>query len=123
MKAIYFSFVFLMIYSVAFSQSKTTNYNFKSTISETVFGSDKTNSTVMYSFEMLAKKAWVDYIDTDKINLSPKNFGRSTDIRKIESYKNMVLNNPKQDVCGRDMPIDVHYEVTQRAYFRGLSDR
>ena len=121
MKTTFFSSVLVMLFSVAIGQTNSTNYNFKSNISEKLFDKDKTEVFEIYSLQMLGKTAWKEYLDTDKINLTPKKFNWYFDIRNIESFKNMALNVRKQDFCGRDLPIDIHTEVTQNIYLKSIS--
>lgn len=124
MKTSYFSFVLLMIFSVAFSQNKTTLFNSKENISPTPFETDTTKVVEVYSLHKLGKKAWKDSLDKDKINLSPKKFNWHTDSKRIESLKSMVSTIQRQDACGRDVPIiDIHSEVIQNVYFKSLFNR
>ncbi|HOD10339.1 MAG TPA: hypothetical protein PKH91_06315 [Flavobacterium sp.] len=123
MKSTYFSLVLIMVFSVAFSQKKSATFDFKDNVSLTLFDTDTTDVVEVYSIQKLGKTAWNDSFDKDKINLSPKKFNWYTDSQRIESLKSMVSNVQRQDICGRDLPIDVHSEVIQNVYFKSMYDR
>lgn len=124
MKTTYFTFILGVLFSVAFGQTKSTNYNFKNNISETLFDTDTTKVIDVYSLQKLGKTAWNDSFDKEKINLSPKKFSWYTDSKRIESLKDMISNIPRQDICGRDVPVtDIHSEVIQNVYFKSMYDR
>jgi len=116
----YSAFIVVLIVTNTFSQSKLIVYDFKSNVSPTLVEIKKTDTILVYSIERLGKRAWKDELNTDKINLSPKYFNWSSDIRKIESLRKMALNIRQQDLCGRDLPIDILSVVTQQLYFRSL---
>ena len=119
----YFTFVLVVLVSIAFGQTKPTHNNFKAKVSTSLFDEEKTNKITIYSLNTLGKTAWENHLNSDKINLSPKNFNWFSDMQNIESYKKRVLNFRQQDNLGRDMPIDVHSEVIQKTYIRSLSDQ
>ena len=124
MKTTYFTFILVMLFSVAFGQTKSTNNNFKTNFSETLFDINKTDTIKLYNIQMLGKTAWNDSFNKEKINLSPKNFSWYTDAKRIESVKSMISNFQRQDICGRDLPIiDIHSEVIQNVYFKSLYNR
>ena len=124
MKTTYFTFILVMLFSVAFGQTKSTNNNFKTNFSETLFDINKTDTIKLYTIQILGKTAWNDSFNKEKINLSPKNFSWYTDAKRIESVKSMVSNVQRQDICGRDLPIiDIHSEVIQNVYFKSLYNR
>lgn len=120
MKTSYFSITLLMIFSLSFSQNKTTYFTFKENIAPTIFNTQSNPSVEVLSLQMLGKSAWEYNFDKDKINLTPKYFSWDTDSRRIESTKNMISNVQRQDLCGRDLPIDIHSEVIQKVYLRSL---
>lgn len=120
MKTSYFSIALLMIFSFSFSQNKTSYFTFKGNISPTIFNTQSNPSVEVLSLQMLGKSAWEYNFDKDKINLTPKYFSWDTDSRRIESTKNMISNVQRQDLCGRDLPIDIHSEVIQKVYLRSL---
>lgn len=120
MKTSYFSIALLMIFSLSFSQNKTTYFTFKENIAPTIFNTQFNPSVEVLSLQMLGKSAWEYNFDKDKINLTPKYFSWDTDSRRIESTKNMISNVQRQDLCGRDLPIDIHSEVIQKVYLRSL---
>lgn len=119
----YFTFVLVVLVSIAFGQTKPTHNNFKGKVSTSLFDEEKTNKITIYSLNTLGKTAWENHLNSEKINLSPKNFNWFSDMQNIESYKKRVLNFQQQDNFGRDMPIDVHSEVIKRTYIRSLSDQ
>lgn len=123
MKTTYFSFVLLMSFCSVFCQSKSTLYIFQTNVSGTLFDTKTIDTIKVYSIETIVKTAWEENLDTDDINLSPSNFNWRSDTRKLESYRNLGLNNRKQDNYGRDLPIDMHTEVFQKVYSRSLLDR
>ena len=120
MKTSYFSIALLMIFSFSFSQNKTTFFTFKENIAPTIFNTQSNPSVEVFTLQMLGKSAWEYNFDKDKINLTPKYFSWDTDSRRIESTKNMISNVQRQDLCGRDLPIDIHSEVIQKVYLRSL---
>ena len=120
MKTSYFSIALLMIFSFSFSQNKTTFFTFKENIAPTIFNTQSNPSVEVLSLQMLGKSAWEYNFDKDKINLTPKYFSWDTDSRRIESTKNMISNVQRLDLCGRDLPIDIHSEVIQKVYLRSL---
>lgn len=121
MKQSYFTFILLMLFAVAFGQSKPTNYNFQNTVSETLFDANNTEVVEIYSLQTLGKTAWQNHLDTTTISKLPKDFNWYTDSHRIESIKNMVSTVQKQDLCGRDLPpIDLHAEVIQNVYIKSL---
>ncbi len=122
MKTTYFSFLSFLLFSVTFSQTKST-FGYNNSVTPTLFDVDKNDSLAIFSIEMLGKTTWEDYPNAYSINLMPKNFSWSTDARRIESYKNMALNQGRQDVCGRDIPIDVHLLTIQGAYSKSPTYR
>ena len=119
----YFTFVLVVLVSIAFGQTKPTHNNFKAKVLTSLFDEEKTNKITIYSLNTLGKTAWENHLNSEKINLSPKNFNWFSDMQNIESYKKRVLNFQPQDNFGRDMPIDVHSEVIKRTYIRSLSDQ
>ncbi len=123
MKTTYFSFLFLLLFSVAFSQAKPTFGFYNSSITPSLFDVDKTNTMVVFSIETLGKTVWEDYPNAYSINLLPKNFNWCTDVRRIESYKNMAWNQGKQDMNGQDFPIDVHMQAIQGVYSKSPAYR
>ena len=124
MKTTYFTFILVMLFSVAFGQTKSTNNNFKTNFSETLFDINKTDTIKLYTIQILGKTAWNDSFNKEKINLSPKNFSWYTDAERTKSIKEMVSNVQRQDICGRDLPIiDIHSEVIQNVYFKSLYNR
>ncbi len=124
MKTTYFTFILVMLFSVAFGQTMSNNNNFKTNFSETLFDINKTDTIKLYTIQILGKTAWNDSFNKEKINLSPKNFSWYTDAKRIESDKSMVSNVQRQDICGRDLPIiDIHSEVIQNVYFKSLYNR
>ena len=120
MKTTYFTFLLLLFFSGAFSQTKPTFSDFKTKVNRSLFDKDNPATNVFYTFEMLGKTTWEDYPNAYTINLKPKHFSWYKDAKKLESYKNWFINNPKQDVCGRELPADVHSEVVQRIYSKNL---
>jgi hypothetical protein len=118
----FLTFVFFTLFSVTFSQNKTTTFSFKSTVPATLFESTKTDLVPILVVDKQNKLLFHNHSYSYKVNPLPKNFNWSADIRKFESYKELILNVRRQDLCGRDLPVDVHYEVTQQVYFRILSD-
>lgn len=122
MKTIYFSVLLALTVSSVFSQTKSVFASHKN-VSPTLFNEDKVNTLTYSSLEMLGKTSWNDYPDAASINLLPKNFNWHKDARKIESYKYWYRNSLKQDLCGRDLPADVHAEVIQNTYSRSLLER
>lgn len=122
MKSAYFTFILVLIFSSATSQIKSPFISFKNTLATTLFTTKKLDTVAVYSIQLLGKTSWKSYLDTDKINLLPKNFNWSKDMRRIENYKNMALNLRQQDICGRDLPADVHAEVVQKVYIRNFSN-
>lgn len=120
---IFLTFVFFMLFSVTFGQNKTTTFSFKSTVQETLFESSKTDLVPVLIVNNQNNLFWHNQSYSYKVNPLPKNFNWRADIRKLESYKELILNARRQDLCGRDLPVDVHYEVTQQIYLRILSDR
>ena len=123
MKTKYLAFVLVLLVSAAFGQTQPVNKNFSTKVSPSLFDENKTNKITVYSLNTLGKTAWENHLNSDKINLSPKNFNWFSDMQNIESYKKRVLNFRQQDNLGRDMPIDVHSEVIQKSYIRSLSDQ
>jgi hypothetical protein len=123
MKTTYFTFILVLLFSVAFGQTKPVNHQFVTKVSPSLFDENKTDKMAVYSLNSLGKTAWENHLNTEKINLSPKNFNWFSDMQNIESYKKRVLNFRQQDNLGRDMPIDVHSEVIQKSYIRSLSDQ
>lgn len=121
MKTTYFSFVLLMIFSVAFCQTKPTINN--SNTYTSLLDTNQTDSIKVYTMLMLGKTAWEDHFNKDKINLTPKNFNWFSDKQRIESIKNMALNIRQQDFCGRDLPVDINTMLIQQVYSRSLLDR
>ena len=119
----FLTFVFFSFFSVAFGQNRSTIFSFKSTVPVTLFESTKTDLAPILIVDKQNKLFWHNQSYSYKVNPLPKNFNWSADIRKLESYKELILNARRQDLCGRDLPVDVHYEVTQQVYFRILSDR
>ena len=119
----FFTFVFFTLFSVAFGQDKTTSFSFKSTVPSTLFVTTKTDLVPILIIDRQNISLWNNHNNNYKLDLLPKNYNWSADIRKLESYKEMILNARRQDLCGRDLPADVHYEVTQQVYLRSLSDR
>ena len=119
----FFTFVLVVLVSIAFGQTKPTHNNFKAKVSTSLFDEEKTNKITIYSLNTLGKTAWENHLNSEKINLSPKNFNWFSDMQNIESYKKRILNFQPQDNFGRDMPIDVHSEVIKRTYIRSLSDK
>ncbi len=123
MKTKYLAFVLVLLVSAAFGQTQPVNTNFLTKVSPSLFDENKTDKITLYSLNTLGKRAWENHLNSEKINLSPKNFNWFSDMQNIESYKKRVLNFRQQDNLGRDMPIDVHSEVIQKSYIRSLSDQ
>lgn len=123
MKTKYLTFVLVLLVSAAFGQTQPVNTNFSTKVSSSLFDESKTDKITVYSLNTLGKTAWENHLNSDKINLSPKDFNWFSDMQNIESYKKRVLNFRQQDNLGRDMPIDVHSEVIQKSYIRSLSDQ
>lgn len=123
MRTTYFTFILVLLFSVAFGQTKSVKHQFITKVSPSLFDENKTDKIAVYSLNTLGKTAWENHLNSDKINLSPKNFNWFSDMQNIESYKKRVLNFRQQDNLGRDMPIDVHSEVIQKSYIRSLSDQ
>jgi hypothetical protein len=123
MKTKYLAFVLVLLVSNAFGQTKPINNNYTIKVSPYLFDKKKTDKITVYSLNSIGKTAWENHLNSDKINLSPKNFNWFSDMQNIESYKKRVLNFRQQDNLGRDMPIDVHSEVIQKSYIRSLSDQ
>lgn len=118
----YFAFILLMIFSLGFCQSKTVSFDSKSTIiSSTLFDHKEQDSIKIVTIEMLGKLPSNDFFESDNVNLLPKNYNWNLDIRRTESFKSMALNNKRQDFCGRDLPINIHTEVTQNIYLKSIS--
>jgi hypothetical protein len=122
MKASYFSLVLVMTFSICFSQSKPANYNFKNNLPSTLFVTTKIDSVKVSSSTMMSKLVSNNFYTNQKVNPLPTKFNWISEINKLESYKEMIIN-ARRDACGRDFPADVHYEVTQKAQLRNLSDR
>ena len=57
MKSIYFSFALIMVFSFAFSQKKSTPFDFKDNVSLTLFDTDTTEVVEVYSIQKLGKTA------------------------------------------------------------------
>ena len=123
MKTKYLTFVLVLLVSTSFCQIQPVNTNFSTKVSSSLFDESNTDKITVYSLSTLGKTAWENHLNSDKINLSPKNFNWFSDMQNIESYKKRVLNFRQQDNLGRDMPIDVHSEVIQKSYIRSLSDQ
>ena len=123
MKTKYLTFVLVLLVSTSFGQIQPVNTNFSTKVSSSLFDESNTDKITIYSLNTLGKTAWENHLNSDKINLSPKDFNWFSDMQSIESYKKRVLNFRQQDNLGRDMPIDVHSEVIQRSYIRSLSDQ
>lgn len=123
MKTKYLTFVLVLLVSTSFCQIQPVNTNFSTKVSSSLFDESKTDKITVYSLNTLGKTAWENHLNSDKINLSPKDFNWFSDMQNIESYKKRVLNFRQQDNLGRDMPIDVHSEVIQKSYIRSLSDQ
>lgn len=119
----FFTLVFFTFFSVAFGQDKTTSFSFKSTVPSNLFATTKTDVVPILHVKKQNRVFLQNYSNGYKLDLLPKNYNWSADILKLESYKEMILNARRQDLCGRDLPADVHYEVTQQVYLRSLSDR
>ncbi len=120
MKTTNFSFLLLLFFSGAFSQTKPTFSDFKANINPTLFDKDKDATNVFYIIEMLGKTKWEDYPNAYTINLKPKYFSWYKDSKRIESYRNWFINSTKQDICGRDLPTDVNSEVIQSIYSKNI---
>jgi hypothetical protein len=120
MKTTYFTFLLLLFFSGTFSQIKPTFSDFETNLTPSLFDKDKTEANVFYTIEMLGKTTWEDHPNANTINLKPKQFSWYKDAKQLESYKNWFINNPKQDLCGRDLPPDVHSEVVQSIYSKNL---
>lgn len=123
MKSTYFTFILVLLFSVAFGQTKPTNHNFKTKVFKTLFDLNKTDTIRVYNLNLLGKTAWKNSLDADKINLLPRNFDWYSDMKMIESYKSMAFNSRQQDGKGRDFPIDVHSDVVKNVYSKSLLDR
>ena len=120
MKTRYFSFILLMIFSVAFSQNKATPFNINENVLPTLFDADKSEAVEIQSLKKLGETAWNNDFKKEKINLSPKKFNWYTDSKRIESIKNMASTIQKQDFCGRDLLVDIHSEVIQNVYNKNI---
>lgn len=117
----FFIFLLFTLCSVTHGQDMNTTFSFKSTVSETFFTTPKKDVTSILIVDKPNKTILNQYSNNLKINLFPQNYSWSKDLRKLESYKELILNARRQDLCGRDLPADVHYEVTQQVYLRNLS--
>lgn len=123
MKATYLSLILVLMFSIAFCQTKPININSKPNLTNSFSTIDTTKLTDEYSLKKLAKLALQDKFYTDNINLLPKNFSWYADMKRIESIKNMAFNIRQQDFRGRDLPIDVNTQLIQKIYSRSLFDQ
>lgn len=113
----FFTFVFFSFTSLAVGQVKTATFSFQSTISENFFVTAQKDVPSI----LIVNHQKTTTSNPSQIEVLPKKYNWSKELRKIESYKELMLNARRQDLCGRDLPIDVHYEVTQQIYLRNLS--
>lgn len=120
MKTTVVSFLLLLFISDAFSQTKPIFSTLKNQVNPTLFNKDETITPVFYTIEMLGKTTWNDAPNAQTINLNPKNFSWHKDAKKLESYRDTYINSHNQDVCGRDLPIDVHSELIQSIYSKDI---
>lgn len=120
MKTTTFSIFLLLFISAGFSQTKPIFSNLKNKVNPTLFNKDETVTHLFYTIEMLGKTTWEDYPNANTINLKPKNFSWHKDAKMVESYRNWFINSPKQDICGRDLQIDVNSELIQSIYSKNI---
>lgn len=118
----YFAFILFMFSLFGFSQSKPISFSSKfNIIPSTLFGSPSNDTIKAISIEILGKMSQKDILEINNINVSPKGYSWSSDIRSIESYKIMALNIRQQDFCGRDFLIDSNLEAIQILNLKSIS--
>lgn len=110
--------IFLMASATGFSQTKTGFIRPTPQFPTTLFPPAASHTVVVSNAYVLGKPA-TSMVD-DEINLFPKNYNWSADIRKSQHFKNMALDIRKQDINGRDLQRDVHYDVIQRVYYDNI---
>jgi len=115
-------FIFLLLgTNLGYSQIKFIFNQPKNNIPTTIFPI-KSDTIVVVNFQKLNKTTLQYLPDAYKINLMPKNYSWTADVRKAESLKNMALEIRMQDLCGRDLPINIHQEVIQQVYLNTSSN-
>lgn len=123
MKTITFSLLLLLFISVAFSQKKPIFSTLKKEVSPTLFNKNETSNLAFYAISMLGKTTWDNHPNAQTINLNPKNFSWHKDARKLERYRDTYINSQNQNVCGPDIPIDIHKQLIQSTYSKDIMHR
>jgi hypothetical protein len=117
----YFSLILFMLASFSFSQSQPVSFSSKfKIIPTTLFDSNK-DAIKINRLGMLGKMSQTNFMDINTINLFPKNYSWSCDIRRIQDFKAMALNIRQQDLCGRDLLFDIHSEVIQNVNLKNMN--
>lgn len=100
---------------VSFSQTKSSFIKPSSNIPLTLV-EVKVDSTIIPSFQMLGKIVLKKFPNAYNTNVLPQSYSWTSDLRKTESLNDMLRETRLQDDNGRDLPINIHHEVIQRAY-------
>jgi hypothetical protein len=119
----YFALILFLFTSLGFSQYQPISFSSKfKIIPSTLFDTYSNKDAIKVNrLGMLYKMSQTDVLDINNVSLFPKNYSWSSDIRKIENFKIMALNIRQQDLCGRDLPIDIHSEVIQNVSLKSIS--
>jgi hypothetical protein len=121
MKSIFAVILFLFT-TPGFSQFQPISFGSRlNTIPSTLFDNyNNKNANKVNHLGMLGKMSQANIMDINTINLFPKNYSWSCDIRRIQDFKAMALNIRQQDFCGRDLLFDIHSEVIQNVNLKSM---
>ena len=119
----YFSIILFMFTSFGFSQFQPITFGSRlNTIPSALFDNySNKNTNKVIRLGMLDKMSQTDVLDINTVNLFPKNYSWSSDIRRIQDFKAMALNIRQQDLCGRDLLFDIHSEVIQNINLKNMT--
>lgn len=119
----YFSIILFMFTSFGFSQFQPIAFGSRlNTIPSALFDNySNKNTNKVIRLGMLDKMSQTDVLDVNTINLFPKNYSWSSDIRRIQDFKAMALNIRQQDLFGRDLLFDIHSEVIQNVNLKNMT--
>jgi len=122
MKSI-FALILFLFTSLGFSQYQPITFGSRfNTIPSTLFDNyNNKNANKLTRLGILVNMSQTNIMDINTINLFPKNYSWSCDIRRIQDFKAMALNIRQQDLCGRDLLFDIHSEVIQNVNLKNMT--